>query len=115
MLLKIKNNDSSAATNENTLEIQRWETNLTDSITKEVSTLVQTVEDNIQNAILTAIENSNLHRIELANRSENASFVQDVASVTANAERGEQKETLSWLSSGPEFAVVWLRKKLASG
>ena len=55
-----------------------------------MSKIVDTVEDRIQNAILTAIENIVAPKIELAIRSKNASSGRDVTSVTANSERGER-------------------------
>ena len=51
--------------------------------------IVDTVEDRLQNAILTAIENIVAPKIELAIRSINASSGRDVTSVTANSERAE--------------------------
>ena len=54
-----------------------------------MSNMVDTVEDSIQNAILTAIDNIVAPKIELPIRSINASSGRDVASVTANSERWE--------------------------
>ena len=51
--------------------------------------IVDTVEDRIQNASLTAIGSINTPEIELAFKSKNASSGQDATSVTANSERGE--------------------------
>ena len=47
------------------------------------------VQDRIQNAVLTAIDNIVAPKIELAIRSINASSGRDVTSVAANSERGE--------------------------
>ena len=55
-----------------------------------MSNIVDAVEDRIQNAILTAIENIVAPKIELAVRSINASLGRDVTSVTAISERGER-------------------------
>ena len=55
-----------------------------------MSNTVDKVEDRIQNAILTAIENIVAPKIELAIRSIIASSGRDVTSVTANSERGER-------------------------
>ena len=55
-----------------------------------MSNIVDTVDDRIQNAILTAIDNIVAPKIELANRSINATSGRDVTSVTANSERGKQ-------------------------
>ena len=52
-----------------------------------MSNIVYTVEDRIQNAILTAIDNIFAPKIEI--RSINASSGRDVTSVTAHSERGE--------------------------
>ena len=52
--------------------------------------IVDTVEDRIQNAILTAIDNIVTPKIELAIRSINASSGRDVTSVSANLERRER-------------------------
>ena len=51
--------------------------------------IVDTVEDRIQNAILTAIDSINTPRIELATRSINASSRRDATSFIANSEHGE--------------------------
>ena len=58
-------------------------------IDREMSNIVDTVEDRIQNAILTAIENIVAPKIELAIRSINASSGRDATSVSANSERSE--------------------------
>ena len=55
-----------------------------------MNNIVDTVEDRIQNAILTAIENIVTPKIELAIRSINASSGQDATSVSANSERKER-------------------------
>ena len=54
-----------------------------------MSNFVDTVEDSIQNAILTAIVNIVTPKIELAIRSINASSGRDGTSLTPNSERGE--------------------------
>ena len=54
-----------------------------------MSNIVDTVEDGIQNAILTAIENIVAPKIEVAIRSINASSGRDATSVSANSERRE--------------------------
>ena len=51
--------------------------------------IVDTVEDGIQNAILTEIDSNITLRMELAVRSTNASSGREATSVTANSERGE--------------------------
>ena len=59
-------------------------------IDREMNNIVDTVEDRIQNAILTAIENIFAPKIELAIRSINASSGRDSTSVSANSERKER-------------------------
>ena len=58
-------------------------------IDREMNNIVDTVEDKIQNAILTAVDNIIMPKIELAVSSVNASSGRDVTSVVANSERGE--------------------------
>ena len=55
----------------------------------EMSNIVDTVGDRIQNAVLTAIDSIVAPKVELAIRSRNASSGRDATSVTANSERGE--------------------------
>ena len=52
-----------------------------------MSNIVDTVEDRIQNANLTAIDNIVAPKIELAIRSINASSGRDTTSVSASSER----------------------------
>ena len=58
-------------------------------IDREMSHIVDMLEDGIQNAILTAIDSVVAPNLELAIRSTNASPGQDATSVTANSEHGE--------------------------
>ena len=60
-----------------------------ESIDREMNNIVHTVEDRIQNAILTAIDNIIAPKTEFAIRSKNASSGRDVTSVTTNSEGGE--------------------------
>ena len=69
------------AINEKAMNVKR--------IDREMSKIVDTVEDRIQNAILTAIDNIVAPKTELAIRSISASSGRDVASVNASSERGE--------------------------
>ena len=57
-----------------------------------MNNIVDTVEDRIQNAILTAIDNIVAPEIELAIRSINASSGRDATSVSANSEHGGNTE-----------------------
>ena len=77
------------ATNENTVNVKTLEWCFNERIDREKSKIVDTVEDRIQDAILTAIDNIVAPKIELAIRSINASSGRDVTSVTVNSERGE--------------------------
>ena len=58
-------------------------------VDREMSNIVDIVEDRIQNAISTAIDNLIAPKIELAIRSINASSGRDASSVSANSERRE--------------------------
>ena len=75
--------------NENVVNVKTLERCFNERIHREMSNIVDTVEDRILNAILTALENIVAPKTELATRSINASSVRDVTSVTANSERGE--------------------------
>ena len=79
----------SSIVNENALNVKTLERCLNERIDREMSNIVDTVEDRIQNAILTAIDNIVALKIELAIRSTNASSGRDVTSVSANSERRE--------------------------
>ena len=72
-----------------TVNVKTLERCFNERIDREMSNIIDTVEDWIQNAILTAIDNIVAPKIELAIRSINASSGRDVTSVTANSERGE--------------------------
>ena len=77
------------AINESTVNVKTLERCFYERIDREMSNIVDTVEDRIQNAILTAIDNIVAPKIELVIRSINASFGRDATSVTAISERGE--------------------------
>ena len=76
-------------TNEGVMNVKTLEKCFNERIDREMSNIVDTVEDRKQNAILTAIENIAAPKIELAIRSINASSGRGVTSVAANSERGE--------------------------
>ena len=82
--------DTIVLINDNTEQVQILEKRLADRIATETSNVVKTVEDRIQNAILTAIDNIIAPRIDLTVMSIRASSGKDVASVIANSESGEQ-------------------------
>ena len=79
-------NDSSAV-NGNVMNVKTLERCFNERIDREMNNIVDTVEDRIQNAILTAIDNIVAPKIELAIRSINASSGRDVTSVSPNWER----------------------------
>ena len=81
-----------SATNENTLNVQTLQMSPTDKSDREMVNIVDTVEDRIQNTILTSSDNIIIPRIELVVRSKNASSGRDAANVTANSERWEHTE-----------------------
>ena len=81
------NNDS--VVNGNAMSVKTLERCVNERIDREMSNIVDTVEDRIQNAIFTAIDNIVTPKIELAIRSINASSGRDVTSVSANSERRE--------------------------
>ena len=80
----------SSIVNGSVANVKTWERCFNERIDKEIANIVDTVEDRIQNAILTAIDNIIAPKIELGIRSINASSGRDVASVSVNSERREQ-------------------------
>ena len=78
---------NSSLVNENAMNVKTLERCFNESIDREMSNIVDTVEDRIQNTILTAIDNIVAPKIELAIRSINASSGRDATSVSANSER----------------------------
>ena len=82
------NNDS--VVNGIAMSVKTLESCFNERIDREMNNIIGTVEDRIQNAILTAIDNIVAPKIELAIRSINASSGQDVTSVSANSERKER-------------------------
>ena len=81
------NNDS--VVDGNAMSVKTLERCFNERMDREMSNIVDTVEDRIQNAILTAIENIVTPKIELAIRSINASSGRDATRVSANSERRE--------------------------
>ena len=79
-------NDSSIV-NGNTMSVKTLERCCNERIDREMSNVIDTIEDRIQNAILAAIDNIVTPKIELAIRSINASSGRDATSVSANSER----------------------------
>ena len=79
----------SSIVSENALNVKTLERCFNERIDREMSNIVDTVEDRIQNAVLTAIDNIVTPKIELAIRSINASSGRDVTSASGNSERRE--------------------------
>ena len=79
----------SSIVDENALNVKTLERCFNERMDREMNNIVETVEDRIQNAILTAIDNIVAPKIELAIRSINTSSGRDVTSVSANSERRE--------------------------
>ena len=71
------------------MNVKTLERCFNERIDREMNNIVDTVEDRIHNAIVTAIDNIVAPKIELALRSINASSGRDVTSVSANLERRE--------------------------
>ena len=85
----VSTSSNNTAVNESTVNVKTLERCFNERIDREMSNIVNTVEDRIQNAILAAIDNIVAPKIELAIRSINASSGRDVTSVTAKSELGE--------------------------
>ena len=69
---------------ENAMNVKTLERSFNEWIDEEMNHIVETVEDRIQNAILTAIDSIFAPKVELAIRLLNASPGRDATSVTAN-------------------------------
>ena len=79
----------SSVVNGNAMSVKTLERCSNGRIDREMSNIIDTVKDRIQNAILTAIDNIVAPKIELAIKSMNASSGWDLTSVSANSERRE--------------------------
>ena len=80
----------SSTVNGSVANVKTLERCFNERIDREMANIVDTIEDRIQNAILTAIDNIIAPKIDLAIRLINASSGRDVASVSLNSERKEQ-------------------------
>ena len=78
--------NNSSVVNGNAMSVKTLERCFNEKIDREISNIIDRVEDRIQNAILTAIDNIVAPKIEIAVRSMNASSGRDVTSVSANSE-----------------------------
>ena len=92
----------SSIVNENALNVKTLERCFNERIDREMSSIVDTVEDRIQNAILVAIDNIIAPKIELAIRSINASSGRDVTSVSGNSERRDHERMNTSFGSASE-------------
>ena len=82
------NNDS--VVNGNAMSVESLERCFNERIDREMSNIVGTIENRIQNAILTAIENIVAPKIQLAVMSISASSGRNATSVSANSEKRER-------------------------
>ena len=80
---------SNSVVNENAMNVKTLERCFDERIDRKMGNIVDTLEDRIHNANLTAIDNTVARKIELAIRSINSSSGQDATSVSANSERRE--------------------------
>ena len=85
----IGTSSNNSGVNGNAMNVKTLERCSNEKIDREMSNIFETLEDRIQNAILTANDNIVAPKIELAIRSTNASSGRDATSVSANSERRE--------------------------
>ena len=81
--------DSNPAVNETLVNLKFLDTCFNKMVDREMDNSVDTVENRIQNACLTAIDSIINHKTESVFRSTNASSGRDATSVLASSERGE--------------------------
>ena len=86
----VSNSGNSTAINESAVNVKTFERCFNERIDREMSNIVDTVEDRFHNSILAAIDNLVAPKIELAIRSINAYSGRDVTSVSVNSERRER-------------------------
>ena len=86
----VETSSNGSIINGNAMSVKTLERCLNEKIDREMSNILDTVEDKIQIAILTAIDNIVAPKIELAIRSINASSGRDVTRMSVNSERREQ-------------------------
>ena len=80
---------NNSATSENAVNVKTLERYFNERIDKEMNNIVDTLENKIQNAILTPIDNIVAPKFELAIRSINASSGQNLTNVVENSESRE--------------------------
>ena len=98
----VRTSNDSSTVNGNGLSVKTLERCFNERIDREMNYIVETVEDRIQNAILTAIDNIVAPKIELAIRSINASSRRDVTGVSANSERREHTGIIASFENASE-------------
>ena len=104
--LTVSNSSNNTVLNESTVNVKTLERCFNERIDRKMSNIVDTVEDRIQNAILTAIDNIVAPKIELAIRSINASSGRDVTSETENSEREERARINASFENASENNVL---------
>ena len=82
------NSDDGPAINEKVANVKSWERCFNEKINREIGNYVDTVEDRIQNAILTALDSIITPKIEVGARIINASSKQFATNVVASSELG---------------------------
>ena len=85
----ISTSSNNTAVNASTVSVKTLKRCFNERIEREMSHIIDTVENTKQNAILTVIDKIVAPKIELVIKSVNASSGRDVTSVVANSERGE--------------------------
>ena len=80
--------DSGPAVKENVVNVKTLERCFNERTDREMGNNVDTVDERIQNAILTAVDGIITPKIELAIRSKNAPSGRDATSVMGSSERG---------------------------
>ena len=88
----VNKNDSFPTTNESTVNAQTLERCLTNRIDRQMSTIVETIKDTNEGAILTPLDNIITAKNKLSVRSINESSGRDAANVTVISDCGEHIE-----------------------
>ena len=99
----VSTSSNNTAGNEITVNVKFLERCFNEKIDRERSNIVDTIEDRIQNTILTAIDNIVAPKIELAIRSKKASSGRDATSVAANSERGEHVGIIAYFENASGY------------
>ena len=91
-----------SAANESKVNVKSLERCFNEGIDREMSNIVDTVEDGSENAILITVHNIHAPKIDLAIRSINASSGQDATSVAANSECRQHVGTNAYFENASE-------------